>query len=236
MASHVVQPFGSDMEHEPTHKRRDNQFLLRSGGLGSSSNDLYITYEAAYNCSLFDVADTLSANNLPVILLQSNWRSDRLFVIDGSQALGTISNTNVTNVSRGSAKDIFVGTVAPVNASPLQIRKSVTDDRTLFWFNEEYPFYQTNSTNTSYPTIFYIAPPSWLLTNWNQTTVGAVKTINQNVKDSSGNVQTIGQDLSFLADVSSRAGNAFADIYSILGAFADNAVTVVINGGADSNL
>jgi hypothetical protein len=210
-------------------------FSFSQAGFNSSTNDAYITYEAAFNCMLYDVAQTTSVSGSPVILLQCNWRSDKLYVIDGSTALGTISNSNVTNVSRGSAKDIFTGTTAPANASPLQIRKSVTDDRTMFWFNEETTFLQTNGSNVSTPTIFYVAPPSWLLTNWNQTTVGAVKTVNQNIKDSNGNVSTIGQDLAFLTNVSSQQGTVYADMYSILGTFSDNAVNVVINGAVDSN-
>lgn len=212
-----------------------SNFSFSQPGFGSTSLDSFITYESAFNCHLLDVAQTTSGSGLPVLLLQCNWRSDKLYAIDGSQALGTISNTNVTNVSRGSAKDIFVGTTAPAASSPLQIRKSATDDRTLFWFNEQFSFFQTNNANTSPATVFFLAPPSWLLTNWNQTSVGAVNIVNQNTKDGSGNVSTIGQDLTFLGDVSSHQNQTFADMYSILGVFSDNAVNVVISGGVDSN-
>jgi hypothetical protein len=289
-------------------------FSYGQPGYGLPNNDqidIYLTYETQINCSLHDVANTIAGNGQPVILMQCNWRNDKLFVIDGSQALGTISNANVTwvgmtnasitnisetatvvtiqatNYFRAGQKVTLTGisnaiwlngltvtvsgtglsnsqfeftdptahadygpagdtgsathlgifpTGAPITPTPLQIRKSVTDDRTLFWFNFEYNFTNTNADGTNpYPTIFWIAPPSWNLTKWNQTVVGVMSVIHQNTKDNSGNVANIGQDLAFLPDVANGQGRTYDDAFSMLGTLTDNYVNVVIHGGVDQN-
>lgn len=214
-------------------------FSYGQPGFGSSGNDIFLTYEGQYNNHLMDVAQSTSGSGLPVILLQCNWRSNKLFVIDGSQSLASLSNSNVTNVSRSASKDIFAGSspTAPSNPSPLQIRKSASDDRTLFWFNEQQFLSSTNNANTATPTTTFVAPPSWHLAQWSQSSVTAIKTIQQNAKDSNGNIQTFAQDGSFITDISSRQSNtAIIDAYSFLGVWSDNAVNVVIYAGTDSNV
>jgi hypothetical protein len=282
-----------------------------AGGNVNTSTDQFLNYEPQFSCSLYDVAQTTSVSGQPVILVQCNYRNDKLFVIDGSQPLGTISNSNVTwvgvtnapitsisetatvvtvqatnyfrvgqqvtlagisnaiwlngltvtvsgtglsnsqfeftdptaHADYGPAGDTGNATHlgifpagAPITPTPLQIRKSVTDDRTLFWFNFEYNFTSQNSDGTNPSSaIFWMAPPSWNLTKWNQTVVGTMSVIHTNTKDNSGNVIDIGQDLAFVPDVANGQGVTFVDAYSILGSFTDNYVPVAIHGGVDVN-
>jgi hypothetical protein len=358
------------------------------GGAVNNQTDLFITYEQQINCTLHDVANTVAGNGQPVILMQCNWRDDRLFVIDGSQPLGTISTANVSyvGVTSGAITNIgevataltlsavatsvgssalYTGTITggaanalagyyfqvsgftnlsnngyflctastatnltlsnaaaiaethaatatdyivtitatnfflagqqvilsgitnanwlngltvtvlsqglsnsqftindptlhasygpagdagtaghygifpvgvPTNPTPLQIRKSVTDDRTLFWFNGVYTFVDTGADNTNpYPTVFWMVPPSWNLTKWNQTIVGGMNVIRQNTKDNNGNPTTIGQDLAFLTYVGNGQGRTYDEMYSFLGTLTDNYINVNIHGGVEVN-
>lgn len=186
---------------------------------GSGSNTP-LTYEQYYNGDLRDVTAG------PTLLLQCNYRTDRVFVIDASQALGTISNSNATNVSYGATHNIFPAGVTA--ATPMQIRKSVSDDRTLFWLNGRDAF----NSESGATAVFYLAPPSWTLTNW---TTGTLNSVSCNPKGINSPYPTtsVNKDLASISDMSN--GEGFANEYSMLGTFRDHYCNLLIHGGVDSN-
>lgn len=159
-------------------------------------------WAANVNASILDVATGK-------LLIQTNWLNNSIWVADVSGTAAGLTNADLTAVGKGQANDIFP--VAVSAGAKVQIRKSQSHDRTIFWHSE------ANSFNAT--TIFYMAPPSFAWTS------GTLSTISDNAQ-SGGITTTIDKDKL----IHSNSAWGSNDEYSILGYFNESYVNLIIMG------
>ena len=158
-----------------------------------------------------------------VLLVQCNWSNNALWSVNVSGSAAGISNSNLTPIGYGQSNNIFP--VAVNATAKLTIRKSHSDDRTLFWFPEANAFFSGSGGF-----LMYMAPPSF---NW---TTGTLLTLPDNAV--TGSLQNGGLTTTFAKDSLSHGsfliprddqGRSGDPAYAITGFFISNYIPIFPN-------
>jgi hypothetical protein len=67
-----------------------------------------------------------------LVLFQANWQNDKLFVVDTTKPLATISNTDITAIGQGTPNSVFVADAV----KHMEFLKNAIDNRVVFHYAE----------------------------------------------------------------------------------------------------
>lgn len=197
------------------------QLMIHDPALGTwNTNAITATNTLNYGTDVTRWMSCINATLVDVasgkLLINTNWKNNALWICDVSGAAASVDDTKLTAIGKGQANDIFpVG----VTAAKVQIRKSLTEDRTIFWHSEANAFSSSNAV----PPI-YMAPPSFTWTS------GTLSTISSNTK-SNGNVTGFNKDMYSTTDCFSGHGSGTPDMYSFLTYFTGSFIGLSVLGG-----